>query len=99
MYLNIKKFLPKWLSVAGGYGAYGMLSSENNPNIYRDGILQPPIERYRSYYVSLDIDFDKIPTKSKFLKSTFFFLNMLKFPLPTVEFNTLGEQKFHPFFF
>ena len=27
-------------------------------------------------YLSLDIDFDKIPTRSKFLKSTFFFLNM-----------------------
>jgi len=94
-----QKHLPKWLNVAGGYGAYGMLSSENNPVIYHDGAILPPVERYRSYYLSLDIDFDQIPTRSKFLKSTFFFLNMLKFPLPTVEFNTLGEQKFHPFFF
>lgn len=94
-----QEFLPKWLSVSGGYGAYGMLSAENNPRIYQDGAFLPPVERYRSYYLSLDIDFDKIPTRSKFLKSTFFFLNMLKFPLPTIEFNTLGEQKFHPFFF
>ena len=94
-----QEYLPKWLNIAGGYGAYGMLSAENNPRIYRDGAFLPPVERYRSYYLSLDIDFEKIPTRSKFLKSTFFFLNMLKFPLPTVEFNTLGEQKFHPFFF
>jgi len=94
-----QEFLPKWLNVAGGYGAYGMLASENNPRIYRDGAFLPPVERYRSYYLSLDIDFEKIPTRSKFLKSTFFFLNMLKFPLPTVEFNTLGQRKFHPFFF
>jgi len=96
-----QEFLPKWLNVAGGYGAYGMLSAENNPRIYdrENNTYLPPVERYRSYYVSLDIDFDQIPTRSKFLKSTFFFLNMLKVPLPTFEVNTLGERKFHPFFF
>ena len=93
-----KDFLPSWLNVAGGYGAYGMLSAVNNPTIYDNGAIVP-IERYRSYYLSLDIDFDKIKTRSKFLKSTFFFLNMLKFPLPTFEVNTLGERKFHAFFF
>ncbi|MDG1477327.1 MAG: DUF2279 domain-containing protein [Vicingaceae bacterium] len=94
-----QEYLPKWLNIAGGYGAYGMLSSENNPRIYRDGAFLLPVERYRSYYLSLDIDFDQIPTRSKFLKSTFFFLNMIKVPLPTFEVNTLGERKFHPFFF
>jgi hypothetical protein len=94
-----QNFLPNWLSVAGGYGAYGMLSSETNPNYASDGSPLPSIERYRSYYLALDIDFSKIKTNSKFLKSTFFFLNLLKFPLPTVEFNTLGETKFYPFYF
>jgi len=92
-------FLPEWLSVAPGYGAYGMLSSENNPIYFSDGSVLPPIERYRSYYLALDIDFDKIKTNSKFLKSAFFFLNMIKFPLPTVEFNTLGEQNFYILYF
>ena len=94
-----QEFLPKWLSISGGYGAYGMLAGEVNPNYAYDGSLLPPIERYRSYYLSLDFDLDKIETKSKFLKSAFFFLNLIKFPLPTLEFNTLGERKFHPFFF
>ncbi|MCO6499191.1 MAG: DUF2279 domain-containing protein [Vicingus serpentipes] len=104
--LNLKsvfkhqKSLPSWLNIAGGYGAYGMLSGETNPTyVYYKGAILPPIERYRSYYLTLDIDFDKIKTNSKFLRSTFFFLNLIKFPLPTVEFNTLGETKFHPFFF
>ena len=94
-----KKFLPKWLNISGGYGAYGMLASENNPTIYDENNAVVPIERYKSYYLSLDLDLDKIETNSKFLKSAFFFLNMIKFPLPTIEFNTLGERKFHPFFF
>lgn len=94
-----QEFLPKWLNISGGYGAYGMLSAENNPRIYQNGELLPPVERYRSYYLALDLDLDKIKTRSKFLKSTFFFLNLIKFPLPTLEINTLGERKFHPFFF
>lgn len=93
-----QEFLPKWLNISGGYGAYGMFGAENNPE-RAHGMLIPPTERYRSYYLALDLDLDKIETRSKFLKSTFFFLNLIKFPLPTVEFNTLGEQKFHPFFF
>jgi hypothetical protein len=96
-----QKLLPKWLNVAGGYGAYGMLSAENNPRIYdrEQQTFYPPVERYRRYYLSLDIDFEKIETSSKLLKSTFFFLNMIKVPFPTLEMNTLGEQKFHAFFF
>ncbi len=94
-----QEFLPKWLNISGGYGAYGMLAGVNNPKYAYDGTLLPPIERYRSYYLSLDLDLDKIQTRSKFLKSTFFFLNLIKFPLPTIEFNTLGETKFHPMFF
>jgi len=103
--LNLKsifkhqKMLPRWLNIAGGYSAYGMLSGETNPVYAYNGSRLPHIERYRRYYLTLDIDFDKIQTKSKFLRSTFFFLNLIKFPLPTVEFNTLGETKFHPFFF
>ncbi|MGB0883017.1 MAG: DUF2279 domain-containing protein [Vicingaceae bacterium] len=94
-----QEYLPKWLNIAGGYGAYGMLGGESNPRIFKNGELLPPVDRYRSYYLSLDIDFTKIQTRSKFLKSTFFFLNLLKVPLPTFEVNTLGERKFHPFFF
>jgi uncharacterized protein YfiM (DUF2279 family) len=93
------RVLPNWLNVAPGYGAYGMLSGEVNPTYASDGSLLPPIERYRSYYLAIDIDFEKIKTNSKFLKTTFFFLNMIKFPLPTIEFNTLGQQKFHAFYF
>lgn len=103
--LNLKsifkhqKLLPNWFNIAGGYGAYGMLSAEQNPFYASNRTSLPPIRRYRSYYLALDIDFDKIKTNSKFLRSTFFFLNLIKFPLPTIEFNTLGETKFHPFFF
>lgn len=97
---NRQEFLPGWLNIAAGYGAYGMLSGETNPkNIYYNGAVIPPIERYRQYFLGFDIDLTKIKTNSKFLRSTFFFLNLIKFPLPTIEFNELGETKFHAFYF
>lgn len=93
------EWLPSWLNVAPGYGAYGMLSAQTNPYYTSDGSVIPTIEKYRSYYLSLDIDLEKIKTDSKFLKSVFFFLNMIKVPLPTLEVNSLGKTKFHVFYF
>ncbi len=88
-----QKFIPKWLNIAGGYGANGMLGGESNPSYF------PHFDRYRSYYLSFDLDLEKIETNSAFLKSVFFFFNLIKFPMPTVEFNELGQTKFHAIYF
>ena len=84
---------PKWLNVAVGYGADGMLfGSQNSQNV---GLQDP----YRQFYLSLDIDLVKIPTKSKFLKSVFNVINFIKIPAPTLEINTKGQVKFHYLYF
>lgn len=54
--------------------------------------------RYRKFYVSLDLDFTKIKTKSKFLRGLFCVLNGFKLPFPAVEFSSHGT-KFQPFYF
>jgi uncharacterized protein YfiM (DUF2279 family) len=92
-------FLPDWLNVAPGYGAYGMLSSRERDIYGKNGELLPNDNHTRHYYLSLDIDLDKVKTKSKFLKSVFFFLNMVKIPMPTFEVNNEGETKFHILYF
>lgn len=84
---------PKWLNVAFGYGADGMLYSETKPS---NPIPQDP---YRQFYVSLDVDLTKIETKSKFLKSVFSVVNFIKIPAPTLEINTKGKIKFHYIYF
>ncbi|MCG8308819.1 MAG: YfiM family protein [Cytophagales bacterium] len=76
--------LPKWLNIAVGYGANGMVyarEDENRENGY---------ESYRQYYVGIDFDLSHIHTKSKFLNSVLFFADMVKLPAPTVEFNKNG---------
>lgn len=95
---NIRKltqtdfFWPKWLCASVGYGANSMVrgnTSESNQAGYYP---------YRQVYLSLDVDFQSIHTKSKFLKTVFYTINMLKVPLPTLEFNDQGV-KFHGIYF
>ena len=99
---NIKSFFPKtklpaWLNLSVGYGADGMFGGfENVAYSKTDGSVtfdRRDIERYRQWYLAPDVDFTRIKTKSKFLKSVFSALNILKFPSPALEFSN-GNFKF-----
>jgi hypothetical protein len=57
------------------------------------------IKRYRRIYLSLDLDLTKIKTEKKGLKTVFSILNVLKFPAPSIEFNTMGKARMHPIYF
>lgn len=82
-------WMPKWLNLAFGYGAEGMIGGYYNPDVYK-GVQLPHFERYRQFYLSLDIDFTRIKTKSKALKLIFNTIGYLKVPAPTIEFNKNG---------
>ena len=88
--------IPKWLNIAIGYGADGMISGNSNKNSL---ILSPKPEIFRQFYLSLDIDLTKIKTKSHFLKTFFSVFNTLKIPAPTFEYRTQGGFKFHSIYF
>jgi uncharacterized protein YfiM (DUF2279 family) len=88
--------LPKWLNLAVGYGAEGMLSSQNDIN---ESILLPNGDRFRQFYLSFDVDLSKIETNSHFLKTIFSLFNTIKIPSPTFEINGLGRSKFHLIYF
>lgn len=98
MSANIASFLgeeskfPKWLNVAVGYGGDGMLGAFSN-NVF------PKIERKRQYYLSLDVDLTRIKTKSKFANTVLGAFGFLKFPLPTVEFNSKSTTNFYWLYF
>lgn len=77
--------IPKWLNLALGYSASGMLGGRKNPVIHENNVL-PVYERKRQFYLSLDIDLTKVKTKSKFLNTCFEALNCLKVPFPAVEY-------------
>ncbi len=76
--------IPKWLNLAFGYGADGMITgNEENKEVF----LTPRSKRSRQFYLSLDVDLTKIDTKSHFLKTIFSILNILKVPAPTLEYS------------
>ncbi len=98
---NIKSFfpqtcLPSWLNISVGHGADGMFGGyENIARNKTDGTVtfdRRDIKRYRQFYLAPDVDFTKIKTNSKLLKSVFSALNVLKFPTPALEFT---KGRFH----
>ena len=88
--------IPKWLNLALGYGADGMISgNEQNTTFFSASNPQ----RYRQFYVSLDVDMTKIRTNSPFLKTIFSVLNTVKIPAPTIEFRQFNDVKCHFIYF
>lgn len=97
---------PKWIAVAVGYGGGGMYGGFENrwcssggddiancdPSLIID---RSDIQRYRQFYLTMDIDFTRIPTKSHALKTFFEVINIFKLPFPAVEFNTKGQTRWH----
>ncbi len=81
---NKKSKFPKWLNVAFGYGAEGMLHGNNIPMD----------NRYRQFYLSLDVDLTKIKTKSKFLKLLFNTVNFIKIPAPALVYSNVNKWQF-----
>ena len=92
---------PKWLNIAFGYGANGLLGGrENMATNPGGGILfdRRDIPRYRQWYIAPDIDWKKIPTHRAGLRFLFTFLNAFKFPAPAIELSS-GKVRFHPLYF
>lgn len=90
--------MPEWMNLAVGYSANGMLSEFKNYNYYNKQFV-PEFQRYRQWFLSLDIDLSKIKTKHKFLKSLFNQINVLKIPFPALEYNRVKNFQFRPLYF
>ena len=82
---RFKELYPKWLNLSVGYGAKGLIG----------GYDQEPVSvinerEYRRWLVSLDIDLANIKTKSAFLRTLLGAANVIRLPLPALEFNRNG---------
>jgi YHS domain-containing protein len=85
-----RQSLPPWFNMAVGYSANGMYGEFENITSY-NGVAIPETERYRQYLLSLDIDWTRIKTDSKFLQVIFKGMTFIKLPFPTLEFNSKGQ--------
>lgn len=91
-----KSKVPKWLNVAVGYGAEGMITGNE---ALVNTVFLPEQQRYRQFYLSLDVDLTKIETKSHFLKTILTICNTIKIPAPTFEIKGSGGTKWHLVYF
>jgi len=90
-FLNEDSKFPKWLNLAVGYGVDGVFGGFENAwedegfNYVLDA---DQFKRKSQFYLSPDIDFTRIKTKSSILKTALFMLNALKMPAPALEFSS-----------
>lgn len=98
---NPKSKFPKWLEFTIGYGGKGMLGGYKNiwskndlsgdeslANVNPADIVdRTNIQRLRRFYLSVDIDWTKLPVKRHWAKGLMKVLNIIKIPAPAIEFN------------
>ncbi|WP_034257028.1 DUF2279 domain-containing protein [Adhaeribacter aquaticus] len=84
---------PKWLNIAFGYGANGMVHAHDLTN------QQAGYTSYRQYYLALDLNLLNIKTQNKFLKGVFYVLSVVHLPAPAVEYNRHQGIRIHPIYF
>lgn len=104
--MNIRSFFPRskipvWLNLSIGYGAEGLFGGTQNLALDGSGAVKfdrRDISRVRQWYLSPDIDFTRIKTNSKTLKTVFSLLNAVKCPMPAMELSK-GKLRFHAIYF
>ncbi len=98
-FLSEESKFPKWLNLAIGIGGEEMISgSEDVPVFYKGNEISNDFNRYRQYYLSLDVDLSKIKTKRKWIRAICSAFGLIKIPFPTLELSEKGA-KFHPIYF
>ena len=94
---NLDSFLkcskiPKWINIALGYGADGMITgNEENNSMFPT----PESNRSRQFYLSLDADLTKIHKNSQILKTFFKIFNTIKIPAPAIKISSSKGIKFY----
>jgi len=94
-------FWPRWLNIAVGYSSDLMVGGRENKWTDESGVVHDytNIPRVRRFYLAPDLDFTRIRTRSKALKTVFYVLNMIKVPAPALEYNSQGKFVFHAIYF
>jgi hypothetical protein len=84
---------PRWLQPAVGYGGEEMVYNDKDTNAAAG------LRSYRQFYLSLDVDLRRIPTRSGLLKKVFYTLSIFHLPAPALEYNRRTGFGFHGLYF
>ncbi|TGE18291.1 DUF2279 domain-containing protein [Hymenobacter elongatus] len=84
---------PRWLQPAVGYGAQEMVFNDPTANAALG--LRP----YRQYYLSLDVNLMRIPTRSKLLRRVLYVASIFHLPAPALEYSSRRGFVLHGFYY
>ena len=87
---------PKWINLAGGLGAEGMIGAVKNPSQIGGNAI-PAFKRQRKYFISADVNMPKLFTTSNSILLAV--ANIIKLPAPTIEFKKGAALKLHTLYF
>ena len=103
---NVHAFLPNstwpaWLNMAVGYKSDGMFGGYENKWIDKEGntISRYDIPRVRHFLLSPDVDFTKIKTNKKWLRTVLSLANMVKIPAPALALSSKGKLKAYALYY
>ncbi|PRY14398.1 putative lipoprotein DUF2279 [Pontibacter ummariensis] len=97
--VNVGDFLkpeskyPKWLSLALGYGAEGVVYHPERTN------RAAGFEARRQYYLSPDLNLLHFRGRSKLLNTALYVLSIVKVPAPALEYNREDGFRMHALYF
>lgn len=95
-----KSRVPKWLNVAVGFGAQGMIGGSSNLVLDKQTgtvlLDYSHMQRFRTYDLSLDFDLSKIKTNNRLLKGIFRYVNWIKMPFPSLQYSKPNGFGFRP---
>jgi len=89
-FLHPESRFPKWLNIAFGYGAenmYGGFSDVWKEQGAEFEFVSKDYPRYSQFYLSPDIDFTRIPSRSPLIRTLLGIMNVFKMPGPVLEMN------------
>lgn len=83
--VKIENSFPKWLNLAVGYGAEGLIGGTTNTYWSGNQLYDySTISRRKQLFLSLDADLTKIKTKNRVLKTLFTTFGFIKVPFPSL---------------
>jgi hypothetical protein len=93
--------LPAWLCLSIGYSGEGMIGGHDNTFRDAEGVVldYTDIPRYRQWFLSIDIDWDKVPRPTGWLKSSIDIVSLVKLPAPALEWSHEEGFRWHWIYF
>jgi uncharacterized protein YfiM (DUF2279 family) len=98
LFLSQHEKFPRWLNVALGYSAEQMLSGSPEAPFCDGNPLCDEYQRYRQWFLSIDVDMSKISYKRKWAEAIFGTFGFIKIPAPTLEMSKHGLRGYWLYF-